>query len=58
MRRGCVRSGSGTLSRVVAEAEADVGAVGFVGLMEEAGRGCEMAFWPVITVPSSRPADM
>ena len=36
--------------------------MGFAGdwrdVLEEVGRGCEMAFWPVMTVPSARPALM
>ena len=38
-----------------------MGGVKDVGLADdwiEAGKGCEMAFWPVMTVPSSKPAEM
>lgn len=59
IRRVCVRGDSGTESRTVVEGE--VRAVGLAddwSEEEEVGSGWEMAFWPVITLPSSSPAEM
>lgn len=57
MRRFSLCGDSGTVSRAVVEG--DVSAVG-LDWSEEGlvGRGCEMAFWPVMIVPSWRPAEM
>lgn len=65
MRLVCVWGLSETVSKVVVEGE--VRDVGFVWTWRpeeevdaeaDVGRGWEIAFWPVITVPSSRPAEI
>ena len=39
--------------------DGEVSAIWLDWLEEELiGRGCEIAFWPVMIVPSSRPADI
>ncbi len=56
--RNCVCGDSGTLWRRVVDG--DVRAVRFPasGEDDEGGNGCEMAFCPVITVPSFNPAEI
>lgn len=60
MRRVCVCGDTGTESKTVVDGE--VKAVGFADdWMEDEemeGNGCEIAFWPVITLPSSSPAEI
>lgn len=58
MRRVWVRGDSGTVSRVVVDGEVSEVGLARDWIEEVVGRGWEMAFWPVITIPSSRPAEM